>query len=80
MLSINLVKSGHSAFLKFVNVFLLCVLVCLWYMKVVVSIGKWSEDSCFSVVQFAVVVRWAGGLSSRVKSAVVSVGALGGGV
>ena len=60
LLSIQLVKSVQSAFLKLMKVLRLWFLVCLWSMKVVVRIGRWSEGSCFRVVQLALIVRWEG--------------------
>ena len=44
----------------FMKVFLFRVLVCFWTMNVVVSIGRWSEESCFIVIQLVVFVRSVG--------------------
>ena len=57
MLSIELVKSVHSAFLKFMKVFLLSNFVCFSAMKVVVRMGRWSDESCFRVVQLELFVK-----------------------
>ena len=38
----------------------LWVLVCFWAMKVVVRIGRWSDESCLRVVQLVLFVRWEG--------------------
>ena len=42
------------------NVFFLYDLMCLWAMKMVVRMGRWSEGSRMSVVQVAELVRWVG--------------------
>ena len=42
------------------KVFLLCDLMCFWAMKMVVRMGRWSDESRMSVVQVAVLVSWAG--------------------
>ena len=55
-------KSFHIAFLKLVNVRLLCVFLCFCDMKVVVRIGRWSDESCLKVVQRAELVRLVGSI------------------
>ena len=55
-------KSFHIAFLKLVNVRLLCVFRCFCDMKVVVRIGRWSDESCLKVVQRAELVRLVGSI------------------
>ena len=42
------------------KVFFLCDLICLWAMKMVLRMRRWSEGSRMSVVQVAELVKWVG--------------------